>query len=382
MLVLGLMSGTSADGTDVAIVEIEGAPPALKWRLLHHTTVPHPPQLRADILAATQAKSATVDHLCRLNVALGEQFGRAALAGIGQAGLEAAQVHLIGSHGQTVWHAPEAEPPATLQLGEAAVIAERTGAPVVSNFRARDMAAGGEGAPLVAYVDALLLTHTERTRAAQNIGGIGNVTFLPPHSRPDLQPFAFDTGPGNVLLDDGAARLSGGQASYDQEGQLAAQGQVNGPLLAWLLALPYFSRRPPKSTGRELFNADYAEAIWQRAEQEALAPADVMATLTAFTAQTIARAYRDFLPVFPEEVIISGGGARNPTLAARLGQALAPARLLGSDQLGIPGAAKEALAFAILAYESWHGRRGNLPAATGAARAVVLGQITPGGGDW
>jgi anhydro-N-acetylmuramic acid kinase len=377
MLVVGLMSGTSADGTDVAIVEIEGAPPALKWRLLHHATLPHPPQLRADILAATQAKSSAVDQVCRLNVVLGEQFARAALAGIGQAGLDPAQLHLIGSHGQTVWHAPEADPPATLQLGEAAVIAERTGLPVVSNFRARDMAAGGQGAPLVAYVDALLLTHAERVRAAQNIGGIGNVTFLPPRSRPDLQPFAFDTGPGNVLLDEAAARLTGGEARYDRDGQLAAQGQVNAPLLAWLLAHPYFSRRPPKSTGRELFNADYAAAIWRRAEQEAIAPVDVMATLTAFTAQSIAQAYRDFLPVWPDEVIISGGGSRNPSLVAMLRQAVTPARLLVSDRLGLPSAAKEALAFALLAYESWHGRPGNLPAATGATRPVILGQITP-----
>jgi anhydro-N-acetylmuramic acid kinase len=229
----------------------------------------------------------------------------------------------------------------------------------------------------VAYVDALLLTHAERVRAAQNIGGIGNVTFLPPRSRPDLQPFAFDTGPGNVLLDEAAARLTGGEARYDRDGQLAAQGQVNAPLLAWLLAHPYFSRRPPKSTGRELFNADYAAAIWRRAEQEAIAPVDVMATLTAFTAQSIAQAYRDFLPVWPDEVIISGGGSRNPSLVAMLRQAVTPARLLVSDRLGLPSAAKEALAFALLAYESWHGRPGNLPAATGATRPVILGQITP-----
>jgi anhydro-N-acetylmuramic acid kinase len=243
------MSGTSADGTDVAVVEIEGAPPTLRWRLLRHTAIPHPAELRANILAATQAATGTVDKLCALNAALGEQFAQAALAGIEAAGLTPAQIDLIGSHGQTVWHAPDIKPAATLQLGEAAVIAERTGISVVSNFRARDMAAGGQGAPLVAYIDVLLLTHAEQVRAAQNIGGIGNVTFLPPHNRPDLIPFAFDTGPGNVLLDHAAARLSRGRQGYDRNGALAAQGRVDGSFLAWLLAEPFLSRQPPKSTG-------------------------------------------------------------------------------------------------------------------------------------
>jgi anhydro-N-acetylmuramic acid kinase len=372
------MSGTSADGTDVAVAEIEGIPPALRWKLLHHTTIPHPPELRADILAATQVETGTVDKLCGLNVALGMQFAQAALAGIKEAGLRAEQVQLIGSHGQTIWHAPDIKPAATLQIGEAAVIAENTGIPVVSNFRARDLAAGGQGAPLVAYVDVLLLTHPERVRAAQNIGGIGNVTFLPPQNRPDLVPFAFDTGPGNVLLDNAAARLSQGRWGYDRDGALAAQGRVNESFLAWLLAEPYLSRRPPKSTGRELFNNSYTEAIWAQANRQGLWGEDVITTLTAFTVRSIVQAYRDFLPCLPDEVIVSGGGARNPTLMAMLHERLAPARLLTSDTLGLPGAAKEALAFAILAYETWHGRPGNLPSATGASRAVVLGQITPG----
>lgn len=371
------MSGTSADGTDVALVEIEGAPPALQWRLLHHTTMPHPPDLRAAILDATHPASSSVDRLCGLNVALGEQFARAALAGIAEAGLTPTQVDLIGSHGQTVWHAPEASPAGTLQLGEAAVIAERTGLPVVSNFRARDMAAGGQGAPLVAYVDVLLFTHPERVRAAQNIGGIANVTFLPPRSRPDLHPFAFDTGPGNVLLDQMAARISGGDLTCDRDGTLAAQGSVAPDLLAELLAHPYFARRPPKTTGRELFSTAFAEEVWGRAQAQGLPPEDVMATLTALTAHSIARAYRDFLPAFPEEVIVSGGGARNPTLMRMLTRALEPARVLPSDALGVPGDGKEALAFAILAYETWHGRPGNLPAATGAHHPVILGQLTP-----
>jgi anhydro-N-acetylmuramic acid kinase len=312
-----------------------------------------------------------------LNVSLGEQFAQAALAGITAANLTPTQVQLIGSHGQTVWHAPEANPPASLQLGEPAVIAERTGIPVVSNFRARDMAAGGQGAPLVAYVDVLLLTHPQEIRAAQNIGGISNVTFLPPATRPDLTPLAFDTGPGNVLLDLTAAHITNNQWSYDQEGALAAQGQVDADLLAWLLEHPYFARRPPKSTGRELFSDEFARQVWQRGRDQGLEAAGMMATLTALTAQSIAHAYHHFLPCFPEVVIVSGGGTRNSTLMHMLAEALHPARLLPSRVVGIPGEAKEALAFAILAHETWHGRPGNLSAATGACHPVILGQITP-----
>lgn len=377
MIVLGLMSGTSADGTDVALVALEGAPPNLRWQLLHHTTIPHPAELRAAILAATRPETGTVDRLCALNVALGEQFAHAALVGIREAGLSPSQVDLIGSHGQTVWHAPEGTPPGTLQLGEAAIIAERTGIPVVSDFRARDVAAGGQGAPLVAYVDVLLLTHREKVRAAQNIGGIGNVTFLPPRARPDLTPFAFDTGPGNVLIDAAAARATDGAWSCDENGVLAARGDVDERLLAELLAHPYFTRRPPKTTGRELFGGAFVEDVWERARVRGLRPEDVVATLTALTAHSIACACQDFLPVYPDEVIVSGGGARNSTLMRFLTDLLSPARVCTSDAVGIPGDAKEALAFAILAYETWHGRPSNLPSATGARHNVILGHVTP-----
>jgi anhydro-N-acetylmuramic acid kinase len=377
MIVIGLMSGTSADGTDVSLVELEGVPPALHWRLLHHTTIPHPPPLRREILAATQPETGRVDRLCTLNAALGEQFARSALAGISEAGLQPTQVDLIGSHGQTVWHAPDDPLPSTLQLGEAAIIAERTGLPVVSNFRPRDMAAGGQGAPLVPYVDVLLLTHPERVRAAQNIGGIGNVTFLPPAQQAQFDALAFDTGPGNLLLDDAARCITQGDWSYDHDGELAARGCIDEGLLAELLSHPYFHRPPPKSTGRELFNAAYAAEVWAKATARNLAPEDVMATLTAFTARSIAQAYRDFLPLMPEEVIVSGGGAENPTLMRLLVEAVTPASIISSDQLGLPSKAKEAIAFAILAYETWNGRPGNLSSATGARHPVILGQITP-----
>ena len=374
MIVIGLISGTSADGTDVAIVEIKGAPPHLQWRLLGALTVPYPAELRSAVLQAINPRTSTVDLLCALNVQLAEQFAAAALAGMAGAGLKPEQVQLIGSHGQTVWHAPELE--ATLQLGEAAVIAERTGIPVISNFRARDIAAGGQGAPLVAYVDVLLLTHPSQVRAAQNVGGIGNVTFLPPANRPDVTAFAFDTGPGNVLIDLSMASATAGAQQYDADGALAAQGKVDEALLGWLMATPYLAKRPPKTTGRELFTADFAQQVWQRGLAAGLHSTDIVATVTMFTAQSIAQAYRNFLPLPPAEVIVSGGGGLNRTLLKWLTEAVAPARVLLSDELGLSSKAKEAVAFAILAYESWHGRPGNLPAATGARRPVVLGDLT------
>jgi anhydro-N-acetylmuramic acid kinase len=346
----------------------------LQWRLLHAETIPHPVALRSAVLRAINPQTSSVDLLCALNVQLAEQFAAVALAGITAAGLRPEDVQLIGSHGQTVWHAPEFG--ATLQLGEAAVIVERTGISVISNFRARDMAAGGQGAPLVAYVDVLLLTHPNRVRAAQNIGGIGNVTFLPPVNRPDIDPFAFDTGPGNVLIDLTTELATDGAQNYDAAGALAAQGQVDEGLLTWLLEMPYLAKRPPKTTGRELFTADFAQQIWQRGMDAGLRGVDVVATVTMFTVQSIAQAYRDFLPLPPDEVVVSGGGGLNRALLDWLATAVAPAKVLLSDELDLPSDAKEAIAFAILAYESWHGRPGNLPAATGARRAVVLGDLT------
>lgn len=383
MIVVGLMSGTSADGIDAAVVELDGAPPELRWKLLQHLLVPHPPELRAAIFAAFRPETGTVDRLCELNFALGRAFGRAALAAIEAASLSPAQVDLIGSHGQTVWHAPGGAEPSTLQLGEPAVIAEMTGAPVVNNFRARDMAAGGQGAPLVARVDELLFRHPSRTRALQNIGGIANVTYLPPAGNSEHTVLAFDTGPGNMLMDELARRATDGAWSYDRDGVLAHEGRVDAALLAELMADPYLALRPPKTTGRERFGAQYAEHLWRKGIEHGLSGADLVATATAFTAYSIADAYRRFLPAIPDEVIVSGGGAANPTLFAMLAQALQsllPGKLtvITSEALGLPPEAKEAVAFAVLAHETWHGRPGNAPSATGAARSVVLGSVTPG----
>lgn len=255
------------------------------------------------------------------------------------------------------------------------------------------MAAGGQGAPLVPLLDVLFLSHPTLTRAAQNIGGIGNVTYLPPTSAgetapstmaselplpsPLREPFAFDTGPGNMLIDYAARRATNGEWAFDRDGTLAARGHVDRRLLAELLREPYLALKPPKTTGPELFGAQYGAPIWERAQGRGLANEDIVATVTAFTAHSIARAYGDFLPSQPDEVIVSGGGARNPVLMQMLGEQIAPARLLTSDAVGLDAEAKEAIAFAVLAYETWHGRAGNVAAATGARHPVVLGSITP-----
>ncbi len=252
-----------------------------------------------------------------------------------------------------------------------------TGVPVVSDFRTRDMAVGGQGAPLVPLADRLLLSHATRTRAAQNIGGIANVTFLPAlHENSGSGVIAFDTGPGNMLIDEAARFATNDEWKYDHNGELAAQGRVDESLLADWLGEPFFQQQPPRTTGRERFGTQRAAQYWSQASRRGLSPNDIVATLTMLTACSIEHAYRAFLPAFPDEVILSGGGARNRTLVDMLTERLSPAQVVTSDRYGLDIEAKEAVAFAVLAYETWHRRPGNIPAATGASRAVVLGNIT------
>ncbi len=380
MLIIGLMSGTSADGIDAALCELSGAPPRLQARILHARTFPYAETLRRRVLEACLPSKSRVDALCQLNADLGEAFAEAVRALLTEAERAPDEVALVGSHGQTVWHMvqPDGRATATLQIGEAAIIAERTGITTVSNFRPRDIAAGGQGAPLTAYADWLLLRHAEHWRAVQNIGGIGNVTFLPPLADTDSAPLAFDTGPGNALIDEAMRMLTGGAQHYDKDGQLAARGHVDEAWLAKLLAHPYFVRTPPKSTGRELFGAEMAAALVSEGRARGLENADIVATLTALTAASIADAYQRFAPAPAREVIIGGGGAHNRTLLAMLRARLAPAAVHTHEALGLDSDFKEALVFALLAYETWHGRVGTLPTLTGADHATVLGQITPG----
>jgi anhydro-N-acetylmuramic acid kinase len=388
MLAIGLMSGTSADGIDAALVELDtagGSASDRKVELRAFLTQPYPEKVRWDLFRLFDKDSGSTPLLCRTNYVLGELFARAALAVAAEAGVPIDAVDFIASHGQTIWHQPNPESVegvktrSTLQIGEPAIIAERTGCTVVANFRARDIAAGGQGAPLAPYGDFLLLTDPKRPRIAQNIGGIANLTYLPPAATPE-QVIAFDTGPGNAIIDAAIVVQTQGHWQYDRDGRRAAAGDATmyRNLLELLLQHEYLEQPPPKSTGRELFGARWAEGLLQRRGRD-----DAMiAVLTRFVVESIADAYERWLPpLTPEtEIILSGGGARNPTLVAWLKDRVKPAVVRFSDELGLPIDAKEAMLFAVLGAETLRGRPGNLPSATGAARPVVLGQLIPGHG--
>jgi anhydro-N-acetylmuramic acid kinase len=370
----GVMSGTSADGVTVAIVDVDGP----RVRLLGHLDVPYTPALRRRIFQLFDPATSNVQWICRMNFELGEVFAAAVVAAAKRCRVPLASLDVIGSHGQTIYHCPPSRGRggSTLQIGEPAVIAERTGVTTIADFRPGDVAAGGQGAPLVPMADWLLFAHRTRNRTVQNIGGIANLTWLPAGGGlTDVR--AFDTGPGNMILDRLAALITRGRQTYDRDGLLAARGLVNPKLLAYLLRHPFLRRRPPKSTGREEFGLPFTDALLAHAATMGVSALDTLATATAFTAASIARAYR-FLPSPPDEVILCGGGARNPTLVAMLQRELAPARVLLMDSLGIPVEAKESVSFALLAVRTLRGQPGNVPSATGARHSVVLGKIVPG----
>jgi anhydro-N-acetylmuramic acid kinase len=361
------MSGTSLDGIDVAIVEIRGEIRGRRVETIGFTSTPYPAAVRAAIMGVSNCPTHTAA-ISRLNFQLAELYARAVLGAVKRYG----PVDLIGCHGQTIFHEGRSN---TLQIGEPAVLAERTGVPVVANFRTRDIAAGGEGAPLVPFVDYLLFRHPRRTRVALNIGGIANITVIPAGCLPEAV-VAFDTGPGNMVIDWLAREFSGGKLKCDRGGKIAASGNVNRALLDELLRDPYYRRQPPKSAGREQYGVEFIA----RLRQSGAPLRDLIATATVLTAATIAMGVQRAVQgavVGPAELIASGGGTHNPRIMAHLAGFLPGVDISTSTDHGIDADAKEAIAFAVLAHETWRRKPSNLPSATGAKRGVVLGSITP-----
>jgi anhydro-N-acetylmuramic acid kinase len=426
MLVMGLMSGTSADGIDVALARVEEtkssqAPVSARTRgaavlrpyegrvsreLVAHATMPMNAAVRKGVLRIAEGGSCTAGEISQLNFRVGEEFAAAAIAACKKFHVRLADVELIGSHGQTIFHQGSAAPflggktASTLQIGEPSVIAARTGIPTVGDFRVADMAAGGQGAPLVPYVDYLLLRDERVGRVALNLGGIGNVTVLQGRrpvasdhrpgkertnagvpfealDKPMPQVMAFDTGPGNMVIDALVAHYTKGRQRFDRDARMARKGRCFNSLLEELLRDPYLDRKPPKSTGREYYGRDFVEQLLGKAKKYRVRPEDLLRTATVFTALSVVDALNRFVLPRVEigQVIVSGGGARNPLIMAQLAAALGPIEVMPLSRLGIPEDAKEAYAFALLAYETWNRRTGNLPSATGATKAVVLGKI-------
>jgi anhydro-N-acetylmuramic acid kinase len=374
MRVAGLMSGTSADGVDVAIVDIDAG----KVKVQAFDTFPYSAQLRKRILK----QALNVADVCHLNFVIGEVFAESIIRLCNKSKISLGSIDLIGSHGQTIYHDPKGRRfgnkiiSSTLQIGEPSVIAQRTGITTVADFRSKDMVAGGQGAPLVPFADYFLFRDKKKNRAIQNIGGIANVTYLPADCKP-ADIIAFDTGPGNMLIDGVISILSKGKQNYDRGGKLAAKGTVDKAILNKMLEHPFFRKSPPKSTGREEFGQQYCDAFYRRIVKKLLFAENIMATVTAFTAVSIAQAYRRFLPQMPDEIILAGGGAHNATLVKMLRQELGENKIMLSDNLGINCDAREAISFAILAYATIRGIPNNVPAATGAKQPLVLGKIIP-----
>lgn len=387
MIVAGVMSGTSADGINVAVVRIysrEGRKKDLRnrhpqFKLLGHSEFPYPKAVREAVLASMNSAQASVADLARLNFVLGALYAAALLKTQKRLGQ---QIELIGCHGQTLFH--QGEPArhlgqrvaATWQTGEGAVIAAKLRVPVVTDFRPADMAVGGKGAPLVPFLDYIFYRDAKKGRIVQNIGGIANLSAIPAAGSPQ-EVIAFDTGPGNMVIDAAMERLYG--SSYDRDGRVAGSGRVLNDIVSAILQRSYFRRQPPKTAGREEFGREFVSHFLQRCR--GCRKQDIIATATALTAKSIADAVRRFVLVKPapyEELIVSGGGAKNPTLLAMLRSELFAMglRLRLSDEFGIPGEAKEAVAFAVLAYQTWHHRPSNIPSATGAKRPAILGKIS------
>jgi anhydro-N-acetylmuramic acid kinase len=382
MLVAGVMSGTSADGIDVAIVRILGRGFRTRFQLLAHQHYTYPAAVRRAVLAAMNASQASVADLSRLNFLLGELYADAVNS---TAKKHSAKLELIGCHGQTLYHQGDAASflgrkiACTWQAGEGAILSARCGVPVVTDFRPADMAAGGAGAPLVPFLDYILFRHARRGRIVQNIGGIGNLSAIPPAAKPE-QVVAFDTGPGNMVMDQLMERLF--SRSYDKDGAIAAKGKPLDVVASEILNTKFFRRKPPKTAGREEFGREFVDALLKRcgnARKE-----DIVATATEITARSIAESVRSLLPRSDDEpkrfhdYIVSGGGARNKTLMQSIRRELEPfgLRIRTTDEMGLLSEAKEAVAFAILAYQTWRREPSNIPSATGATKSVILGKVS------
>ncbi len=371
-VVLGLNSGTSADGVDAALVRISGQGLSTRVEMIGFRSFPYSDRLRETVLGLPKATAADI---CRMNFVLGERFAEAACALLKELRFDPEQVDLIGSHGQTACHIPrsQGEVASTLQIGEADVIAERTGVPVISDFRTRDIAVGGEGAPLSAYVDYLLFRREGPPRALLNLGGIANVTVVT--DAPE-DVFAFDTGPANMPIDEAVRIMTQGKEHYDREGRVAAKGRIDENLLHRLLEHPFLKLAPPKTTGRETFGVDFVLPLLEKKGNNRAI--DILATLTAFSAHCIRRGFEEF--VFPRaqppEILISGGGVHNLTLLTHLRRLFPRIALVPLEEIGMDPDAKEAVLFAVLANETVHGTPNNMPGATGARWPVVLGKMS------
>lgn len=382
MLVLGLMSGTSADGIDVALARISGSPANPQAQLARFADFSYPTSVREAVLRLANGAATTTREISQLNFRIGELFADAALRACQKFRVPPKRIALIGSHGQTVYHQGAADAflgarvASTMQIGEPAVIAERTGITTIGDFRPADIAAGGQGAPLVPFVDYFLYRDAKRGRVALNIGGIANVTVIPAGVKA-ANLFAFDTGPGNMVIDALTSQFTRGRLRFDRDALLAQSGRLMPSLLKELMRHPYFRKAPPKTAGREEFGAPFAEEFIARGKKLRIRPADQIHTATALTAASIADAFRRFIfrRTRVDELIISGGGARNPLIVAYLAALLPGVKIMPSDALGVASDAKEAFAFAILAYEAWHQAANNLPSATGARHPAVLGRI-------
>jgi len=383
MLVLGMMSGTSADGIDVALARISGAPPKVKAKLLGNTPVKLPAALRMEILRVAEQRPVTAGALSQLNFRLGELLASAVLTACRHFEMSPSKIDLLGSHGQTIFHEGRPIPyfgsptASTLQIGEPSVIAALTGITTVGDFRPADIALGGQGAPLVPYADYLLYRDEKLGRVSLNLGGIANVTVLPRAAKPQ-QVLAFDTGPANMLIDALVSHFTRGRQRFDKNARLALEGRSFPALLDAFMSDPYLKLAPPKSTGREYYGHAYLKKILALGRHHRARPKDLIRAATIFTALSVVDALNRF--VLPktkiQQLIVSGGGTHNPLILAQLSAALPGIEVLPSSRLGIPEDAKEAFAFALLAYETFHQRPSNLPSATGARGPAILGKIS------